>query len=127
MAATTNYVPGVCNINPKEVAYRRKAGYLGLGIFLVVLAILIAIDAPRVVRLLLILPAILGASGFLQARNKFCVAYGASGKHNADGNEMVPGQVAEIAARAKDAKRAKVINMQSVIYGVAIGLFSLLV
>ena len=40
-AAPAAYIPGVCNINHAEIARRRMAGYIGLAIFVVMLAVLL--------------------------------------------------------------------------------------
>ena len=69
----TNYVPGVCNINTKEVAQRRKAGYFGLLLTIILLAALFGLDLNHYYRAVLFVPLFIAAIGFLQARHKFCV------------------------------------------------------
>ena len=76
------YVPGVCNIGPAEIARRRRAGHVGLLAALGLLAVLIAIDAPPLARLLIIVPATISASGYLQAWLKFCAGLGSRGLFN---------------------------------------------
>jgi hypothetical protein len=51
------YQPGTCNIGPAEIARRRRAGHVGLGAAIVLLAGLVAIGAPPLSRLLVALPA----------------------------------------------------------------------
>lgn len=65
-------MPGtVCaNIGPKAVRLRRRAGYAGAAMAAVLLAILLAIDAPRLWRLTLLAPLWMASLGFLQAREK---------------------------------------------------------
>jgi hypothetical protein len=56
MTSTTSadaYVPGICNINHAEIAYRRKAGYAGLVAFVVIAAVLFGLSANRYTRLVL--------------------------------------------------------------------------
>ena len=61
----------VCaNIGPAAVRLRRRAGYAGGAIAVVALALLLAIDAPRLWRLALFAPLFMSALGFLQAREK---------------------------------------------------------
>lgn len=122
-----DYIPGVCNINTAEIAYRRKAGYVGLAIVIVGLIVLLLIGAPSWTRLLLILPAILSASGFLQAKNKFCVAYGAAGKQNASEGSDVAEDISDNSALETDKKRARQINIQSVVIGVIVGFLTVLI
>ncbi len=110
--STSAYVPGVCNINYAEIKRRRNAGYFGLILFVVVAAILFVVDANRWFKLILFLPAFIAAIGFLQAKNKFCVGYAASGLQNAtEGNTEA--QAVEAAARAIDKARARRINLQA--------------
>jgi hypothetical protein len=116
MTSTTSadaYVPGICNINHAEIAYRRKAGYAGLVAFVVIAAVLFGLSANRYTRLVLFLPAFIAAIGFLQAKNKFCVAYGAAGQQNATDGVAKAIAVADKAARAKDKQRARHMNLQA--------------
>ena len=80
--AGTEYQPGVCNIGPAEIARRRRAGHVGLLAVLVLSAALIAIGAPPLARLLIGLPGAAAASGYLQARLKFCAGFGSRGVFN---------------------------------------------
>ena len=112
---TTNnaYVPGVCNINSAEIAQRRKAGYLGLAIFVILVAPLLVFDLPRLIRVILFVPAFLAAIGFLQAHYKFCVSYGATGKQNAAEGDKIAQNIIDKAARELDQKRTRTINQQA--------------
>ncbi len=107
------YVPGVCNINRAEIAYRRKAGYVGLGISLVLAIVLFGLGLSRWYRLVLFVPLFIAAIGFLQAKNKFCVAYGANGQQNAAEGSAKASKVSDQAAQAKDKHRARTINVQA--------------
>lgn len=109
----SNYTSGVCNINPRETANRRRIGYTAVVIFIIVLMVLVAISAPRLVRIILFLPAVFAASGFLQAKNKFCVGYAGAGMQNADGNDMVGKKITDSMAARQDKARALSINLQS--------------
>lgn len=121
----SNYVPGVCNINPAEIKQRRNAGHFGLALFVVLLIVLVALDINRWARLVLIVPAIIAAIGYLQAKNKFCVGYGGAGLQHADEDDAAL-QVAADAA-AIDKKRAKSMNLQAILIGTAAGLATLLI
>jgi hypothetical protein len=117
---TTNYVPGVCNINTKEIAYRRKAGYFGLGLSLVVAAALFALDVNQYFRIVLVVPVFIAAIGFLQAKNKFCVGYGAAGTQNADDEGESASTVTDSSAVSADKKRARKMNLQALAIAVVV-------
>jgi len=118
MSDQNAYIPGVCNINPKEIQRRKTAGYIGAGVFVVLLALLLLIDAPAYTRALLFLPAFVGAIGFLQAKNKFCVGYAAAGQHNANEGSETAKNIANEDNISRDKTRARQINWQAV--GIAI-------
>ena len=102
----TAYQPGVCNIGPAEIARRRRAGNVGLVATAGLLAGLVAIDAPPVARLVLTIPAATAASGYLQARLKFCAGFGSAGVFNfgeIGGTE----KVADADARRRDRRASE--------------------
>ena len=114
------YQPGVCNIGPAEIARRRMAGHVGLIATLGVLAILILIGAPPVTRLLVILPAAVSASGYLQAWLKFCAGFGSRGIFNfGTVGETTP--VADAEARTMDRRRSRQIGLSALAIGVVVG------
>jgi len=80
--ADRSYVPGVCNIGPAEIARRRRSGITATVASLSLLAVLLALHAPTPLRLLLIVPTAVAASGFLQARLRFCAGFGWLGVFN---------------------------------------------
>ena len=103
--AGVEYRPGVCNIGPAEIARRRRAGHVGLLVTVAAYAVLVAIDAPPLARLILILPAATAASGYLQAWSKFCAGFGSRGIFNL-GPVGDTQQVVDEVARARDRARA---------------------
>jgi hypothetical protein len=115
------YQPGTCNIGPAEIARRRRAGHVGLGAAIVLLAGLVAIGAPPLSRLLVALPAAAAASGYLQARLRFCAGFGSRGVFNF-GELGQTLQVEDVEARRRDRARATQIGLASVAIGVAVGL-----
>ena len=80
--AGAEYVPGVCNIGPAEIARRRRSGITSSIATIVLIAALIAIHAPTALRLVAFLPAAVAAAGFLQAWLKFCAGFGWLGVFN---------------------------------------------
>jgi len=123
--ATPSYRPGVCNIGPREISRRRRAGHVGLAATIGLLALLVAVDAPPVTRLALAIPATISASGYLQARLKFCAGFGQLGIMNFGelGDSVV---VADDQARAADRRRARQIGFASMAVGGAVGVLAVL-
>jgi len=115
------YQPGMCNIGPAEIARRRRAGHVGLATALVLLTGLAAIDAPRLSRLLVGLPAAVAASGYLQARLRFCAGFGSQGVFNF-GEVGRTQQVEDADARRLDRARSRQIGLASAAIGAAAGI-----
>jgi hypothetical protein len=121
--APADYEPGDCNIGPAEIARRRRAGHIGLVASLALSAALVAVDAPNWTRLLIAIPAIGAASGYIQARLKFCAGFGSLGVFNF--SEVGPTErVADDADRARDRSRARQIGAASIAIGLAAGLIA---
>lgn len=119
------YRPGVCNIGPEEIARRRRAGRVGTAATVVVLVALVAIDAPPLARAIAAVPAALAASGYLQARLKFCAGFGSRGVFNF--GPLGPVEVvADPEARAPDRARAREIGLASLAVGVGVGMVAVL-
>jgi len=119
--AGLEYRPGVCNIGPEEIARRRRAGHIGVIATVVAFVVLVAIGAPPLARLLVAIPAVIAASGYLQAWLKFCAGFGSRGVFNfgaIGGTEAI----ADPEARARDRSRANRIGLASFAIGVAVGL-----
>ena len=126
MTDQSSYIPGMCNINQAEIAYRRKAMWIGIGISVAMLAIMFIAGIVVWVRILLFIPVFIAVIGYLQSKNKFCVAYGASGKQNAtDGNETAEDVIDETAKQA-DKRKARTMNLQAAMISLAITLATLL-
>jgi hypothetical protein len=119
------YQPGVCNIGPAEIARRRRAGHIGAIATLAVLAILLAIGAPPLARLIIALPAAGAASGYLQAWFKFCAGFGSRGVFNF-GPLGTTETVIDDAARARDRGKARQIGLASLLIGLAVGVIAVL-
>ena len=112
-----------CNIGPEETARRRRVGYVGLGLSLVWIAAGELFDLGPVFRLMLIFPAGIAFSGFLQARARFCMAYGARGVASLAGLQ----QFSRSADPYGDKRRARVMLGQVVLYSALVaGLYGLI-
>jgi hypothetical protein len=119
------YVPGVCNIGPAEIARRRRAGHVGLLAAIGLLAALILIDAPPLARLLVILPASISASGYLQAWLKFCAGLGSRGLFNF-GPLGTATAVTDQEALERDRRRSRQIGLMSFGIGIVAGVVTVL-
>ncbi len=116
MSETANYIPGMCNIDPKEVLKRRQLGYMGLAATALLLAVFIAFDASWWIRLLIFIPAFTGATGFLQAKNKFCVGFASAHIQNVDTGDKV--KVTDQKSLLLDKLKARKMNLQA--FGIAL-------
>lgn len=119
-----DYRPGSCNIGPAEITIRRRAGHVGAAATLGLLAVLLASDAPRATRLLVALPATGAASGYLQARHRFCAGYGSRGVVSFG----APGDVRDVVdpgARALDKATARRIGRNSALVGLTTAVLAL--
>jgi len=106
----TRYIPGMCNINQSEIKKRRLVGFVGFGVLVVAMVLFFVFDLPQWSRAILFVPAFVMATGFLQARNKFCVGFAGAGmQHTNESTEKIEDENAKKA----DAKKARQINTQA--------------
>ncbi len=112
------YVPGTCNIGPAEIARRRRTGYVGLIAAAGLGVALLALDAPTAARWLVALPLAGAATGFLQARFRFCAGFGMAGVRNFGQLGSVE-QVEDAAARRADRNKSLAIFGASAAIGIA--------
>jgi hypothetical protein len=113
---TTTYIPGVCNIGPAEIKTRRMTGIVGVIITVLFLAGSLVLAFPPVLRLIVILPAGLAASGFLQAAFHFCVQFGTRGLFNVSDSLGKVESVDQAEYRKKDQQKAlKIIGYSGLI------------
>jgi hypothetical protein len=120
-----DYQPGVCNIGPAEIARRRRAGHIGLVAAFALFAVLVAVGAPPLARLLVAIPAVISASGYLQAYLKFCAGFGSAGVYNF-GDVGPREKIADAAARARDRAKASRIGLASFAIGALAGIVAAL-
>jgi hypothetical protein len=123
----SGYQAGACNIGPAEIARRRWTGHVGLATTVVLLGVLLALDAPTWMRLIVFLPAAVGAAGYLQAHFRFCADYGWRGVFNVGeraGHDRTT-NVVDAAARRADRGRAMLISAGSGVIGLAVTLLAL--
>jgi hypothetical protein len=124
--AGDGYVPGVCNIGPWEIRRRWIGGILGLGIAAALLAVLIAVHAPVVARVLVLLPAWGGAFSVLQARRRFCGAYAMRGISNFGVDLGTVREVQDDAAHRADMAALVQMTRDAFLIGLAITVIAVL-
>lgn len=107
------YTPGVCNINHDEIVQRRKAGQLGLGLGLLILATVLSFELAWWWSVVAWPMLFVAAIGYLQAKNKFCVGYAAAGLQNATDGQAKASEVVDAQAKKLDKARAKSMNLQA--------------
>lgn len=79
---SSEYVAGSCNIGKGEIRRRQTVALIGLFLVFFSAYTILGTDQSRSVRLSIFLPAMIFAVGFIQARKKFCLAYGLAGTFN---------------------------------------------
>ena len=115
------YIPGVCNIGPAEIKKRKQAGWMGLVATIILWMAFIWFDVPSAWRLLLFFPAMMSATGFLQAYTHFCAYFGFASLFNF-GDVGKTDSVSQAEFRAKDRRRAWQIVIYSILIGLAVAL-----
>lgn len=105
------YVPGSCNLGEEEIRHRMKIGYIGVVLTIIVFLILEILDSPRLYRIWIFPPVFYALSGFLQARHRFCYAYGWMGLFSMTGRKHLH-KVADKENVRKDRRTAlKIVSM----------------
>ena len=113
---TTEYVPGVCNIGPQEIARRRILGWVSLAITVTLVLILVLTKVNPWWRLSTFFPAALSASGFIQARSHFCSGFGRVGAYNfGPAGQMT--RIEDEESKKKDRRKGNQITLYAVIIG----------
>ena len=96
------YVPGVCNIGPWEIRRRRAFGVAGIAAGIVLLAIMVATNAPVAARILLIVPFWGGVFSWLQARRRFCAGFAQTRYANFGDSDVTRRRITDEAAHRAD-------------------------
>ena len=107
------YIPGECNIGTREIRRRQLIG--GIGLFLTITTVFgfYHQHSSRMARFGTFLPALIMSIGYLQARKKFCLAFGFSGLFNF-GNLGQSHRVISEADRETDHKAAIRLILESI-------------
>ena len=78
----SDYIPGACNIGREEIKRRKMATIFSAILTIAVMVLILTLDANKIWRLLLFIPATSLGVSFQQWYFKFCVAFGIKGVFN---------------------------------------------
>lgn len=120
--SNNRYIPGVCNIGPAEIRMRRASGLFGLGFTLVMFALFYIIPVEPVIRLFIFVPAVIAASGFLQAQLHFCARFGMQGLFNFGDDIRRHESIDQAEYRRKDQRKAITIIAGAAFIGLFVAL-----
>jgi hypothetical protein len=126
MNSTNNYIPGVCNIGKEEANKRKKVGIAGLILTIIAYSFFVYFNVSKGIRFLIFIPAIISASGFIQARMHFCAYYGLAEMFNFDSLGK-SSKVKDDEFIRKDKMRARSIIYFSVLIGIVVGLITVVI
>lgn len=123
MEMQNQYIPGVCNIGNEEIKKRKQAGWIGLIATAVLWVLFVFTEVQHIWRLTLFLPAMMSATGFLQAYTHFCVYFGFANLFNF-GDVGKTDSVEQAEFRAKDKRKAWNILLSSILIGLVVALIA---
>lgn len=109
---STEYIPGSCNIGKGEIRRRQLVALIGIFLTFSSATALLATNQSRTNRLLIFIPALIFSIGFIQARSKFCLAYGLAGTFNFERIGKIS-RVQSVQDRQADRKTAIIILLKS--------------
>lgn len=118
------YVPGACNIGPTEIARRQFFGFVGFLAALFLYGLLAYFSLPRVFRLLVFFPAMMSATGVIQARMRFCIYFGTHGCYNFGPEAGKTENVGEPKYRELDRKKSMELIACSAFIGLLVALLA---
>lgn len=110
------------NIGPREQFKRRLLGRIALIAGVALTFALIAYGAPRLLRLVVFFPLWMAALGFLQAREKTCIALAARGTCNLDTGEQ---EIKDSRRVERLREKARKIHLRALMMAVALTLLIL--
>ncbi len=105
----SDYLAGSCNIGPSEIHRRYQVAITGGVLYLILGIFLVVSDQPTSARLITFAPAMLASVGFIQARNRFCFAFGLMGVFNFDSAGDVKKVKDPAALKADRAQALKIV------------------
>ncbi|MFX0084786.1 MAG: hypothetical protein ACFFAU_03855 [Candidatus Hodarchaeota archaeon] len=129
--AEIKYSPGVCNIGEAEIRQRRLIGYLGLALTFIVIiiyiALVLALKLNPLFGVIVFIPAEMACIGLIQARTKFCAAYGLTHQQNVSAYFGVTKKIEDEVSRVEDRNKALKIILQSLLIAIIITVLAIFV
>lgn len=126
MDDTGHYIPGVCNIGPAEIQLRKRLGWWGSLVTVILWALLVSLGTSAWWRLILFVPAFFSANGFLQGFMHFCAGFGMRGLFNFNPQVSQTDTVSQAEFRAKDRRKALRIFAYAAAIAIAVALIAVL-
>ncbi len=122
--AEIKYSAGVCNIGEAEIRQRRRIGYFGLALTLigtvVYIGLILSIKLNPLFGVFIFIPAEMASIGLIQARSKFCAAYGLTHQQNISAYFGVTIKIEDEVSRVEDRNKALKIILQSLLIAIII-------
>jgi hypothetical protein len=118
------YIPGVCNIGEVEIARRKRIGWTGLAVTVIVWALLDFLKVSSLWKLVLFFPASMGATGLIQGFSHFCAGFGMKGVFNFGDTLNKTDTVEQAEFRAQDKKKAQQIFAYSILAGIVVAVIA---
>jgi hypothetical protein len=115
-----SYRPGVCNIGKNEVRKRYATGLVGLIIAGALVYTITLFSLPAWALLVSFFPLFLNAEGFLQGYYRFCAGFAARSMFDFSGSSSEKGKVTEEEAHRLDMRKARRINLYSLVTAAAV-------
>ncbi len=123
---TGDYVAGVCNIGPSEIQQRRRVGYLGAVLYVATIIAFLIFRPSLPVKFFALIPAMAFATGWVQSRRKFCLAFGLMGAFNFGPLGSVE-QIASAEDRAADRRTVYRLASEALLIGSLLTVLAVLV
>jgi hypothetical protein len=106
---------------------RKRLGWWGLLITIVVWALLVWLQLPVTWRLIVFIPVFFSANGFLQGFMHFCAGFGMRGVFNFGPTIGKTDTVSQAEFRAKDRRKSQQIFLYAVIIGIVVALIAVFI
>ena len=98
--------PGACNIDGREITWRRAFGLASVAGAIILGVVLVAIDAPTLARGIIFLPLFAGFVSLEEARRRFCGLFAYLGIRSVIGSDTTE-RVTDATATAADRAAAR--------------------
>jgi len=118
------YIPGVCNIGPAEIALRKGFGWIGLSFTALLWVLFAFFDVGKFWFALLFFPSAISAVGFIQGMMHFCAAFGLRNLFNVGSELGKTDTVTQAEFRAQDRTKAWRIIAYSALAGLSVTLLA---